>query len=66
MRKARITRQVVRRTLAEGIKAFDGTRGREAYWTSTLKIENKAYEVSWVQKQGYILVVSVYRLGEYD
>jgi len=66
MRKAKITRQVVRLVLAHGVKAFDGRRGHEDYWTSTLQIENQSYQVSWVQKAGYILVVTAYRLGEYD
>jgi hypothetical protein len=66
MRKARITRRTVRLVLAYGRREYDGMRAREVYWCSTLAIENVTYQVSWVQKAGYVLVVSAWRKGEYD
>jgi hypothetical protein len=66
MRKARITRQTVKAVLYWGAKEYDGQRGSETYWLNTLRIGSKRYAVSWVQKAGYILVISAYRVGEYD
>ena len=67
MRKAKITRQVVRRVLGYGRKVFsDVSPFGDVRWTSTLQIENIAYEVVWTQRAGYVLVVTAYRLGEYD
>lgn len=67
MKKAKITRQVVRLTLTHGRKAFSDVSPFGAVrWTSTVRIENTAYEVVWTQMKGYILVVTAYRLGEYD
>ena len=66
MRKARVTRQTIRSVLAYGAKEFDGRRGREVYWLNTLRIGSKSYAVSWVQKAGYALVITAYRVGEHD
>lgn len=66
MLKAGVTRQVVRRVLAEGVERVEGYRGGERYDARTLHIENKGYDVVFVRKAGYWLVVTVYVLGEYD
>lgn len=67
MKKAKITRQVVRLVLGYGRKLFSDVSPFGAVrWTSTLRIENVAYEVVWTQMAGHVLVVTAYRVGEYD
>jgi hypothetical protein len=66
MRKAQITRQVVRRVLQDGRRELEFVRQGEEHWTSTLRIENKAYSVVWIQQAGHVFIQTVYRIGEYD
>ena len=66
MRKARITRQVVRLTLQQGAKRFSFRRGNHDRWISTLAIENVTYEVCWVQDAGYVVVITTWRKGVFD
>lgn len=67
MRKARITRQTVRRVIQEGRRELERypTSGEQG-WLSTLRIENRSYAVVWVKRKAHLVVVTAYRVGEYD
>lgn len=66
MRKARITRQVVRRVIQEGARQPERYKSGEVGWLSVLRIENVGYAVVWVKRKAHLLVVTTYRVGEYD
>lgn len=66
MRKARITRQVVRQVVERGRREPEQYRSGEVGWLSTLRIENEAFAVVWVKRKAHLLVVTAYRVGEYD
>ena len=66
MRKARITRPMVRTVLATGMRRVEGTRGDDTYYAKTAEIRGRAVEVIYVENAERVLVVTVYRVGEYD
>jgi len=66
MRKARITRQTVRSVIQEGRRQPEPYKSGEVGWLSTLRIENSTYAVVWVKRKAHLLVVTAYRVGEYD
>ena len=67
MRKARITRQVVRLVIQRGRREPQLYRtSGELGWVSTLRIENASFAAVWVKRKSRFVVVTVYRPGEYD
>ncbi len=66
MRKARITRQTVRRVLQHGRCELEFVRRGEQHWSATLRIENKAYRVVWIAAAGHLFIKTAYIVGEYD
>ena len=66
MRKARITRQTVRTVLATGTRSVEGSRGNDTYDAKTTDIRGRDVEVIYVENAERVLVVTVYRVGEYD
>lgn len=67
MRKANITRQTVRLVIQKGRRDVEVYRtSGELGWLSTLGIENVTYAAVWVKRKAHLLVVTAYRVGEYD
>lgn len=66
MRKAGITRQVVRQVIRKGRREVERYKSGELGWLSTLRIENRTFAAVWVKRKAHLLVVTVYRVGEYD
>jgi hypothetical protein len=66
MRKAGITRQQVRLVIREGRREVERYKSGELGWLSTLWIENVPVAVVWVKRKAHLVVVTVYRPGEYD
>lgn len=68
MRKLRppVTRQVLRLILAHGRREYEFTRAGQEHWHSVLRIENRHYRLQWIQGAGYVKIVSVWEVGEFD
>lgn len=67
MRKARITRQTVRLVIQHGRREVEVYRtSGELGWLSTLRIENHSFAVVWVKRKARFVVITAYRVGEYD
>lgn len=67
MRKARITRQTVRLVIQHGSRELEVYRtSGELGWLSTLRIENHTFAAVWVKRKARLVVITAYRVGEYD
>lgn len=66
MRKAGITRQLIRLTIQYGLREFEMERKGELHYRSTLDVENKTYRVQWIQQARQMFIVTVFIVGEYD
>lgn len=61
-----VTREVVRLVLAEGRREYEFTRKGEEHWHSTARVGNTPLRVQWIQGAGFVKVVSVWEIGEFD
>jgi hypothetical protein len=66
MRKARITRQLIRTVLARGTRRIEGERGGEVYFAKTAEVRGRKVEVIYVANAERVLIITAYRVGEYD